>query len=164
SIAMGQEISTTSIQLARACAAIANGGLLVKPKIILKEGGLPATADPPQRILRPETAITMRGMMEGVVLRGTAKGRAKLAGYPSGGKTGTAQIFDVKTHHYTHQYNASFMGFAPVTNPAFIIVVTINGTSGSAGYGAGAAAPIFKTVATEVLRVLDVPRDLPEAE
>jgi cell division protein FtsI (penicillin-binding protein 3) len=55
------------------------------------------------------------------------------------------------------------MGFAPVTNPAFIIVVTINGTSGSAGYGAGAAAPIFKAVATEALRVLDVPRDLPDA-
>ena len=163
SIAMGQEVSTTSIQLARACAAIANGGLLIHPKLIFKEGDRPTPVQPPQRILNPETAITMRRMMEGVVLRGTAKGRAKLAGYTSGGKTGTAQIFDVKTHRYTHQYNASFMGFAPVTNPAFIIVVTINGTSGSAGYGAGAAAPIFKTVATEALRVLDVPRDLPDA-
>jgi cell division protein FtsI (penicillin-binding protein 3) len=164
SIAMGQEVSTTSIQLARACAAIANGGLLVHPKLILKEGDRLTPVQPARRILKPETAITMRQMMEGVVLRGTARGRAKLAGYTSGGKTGTAQIFDVKTHHYTHQYNASFMGFAPVTNPAFIIVVTINGTSGSAGYGAGAAAPIFKTVATEALRVLDVPRDLPDAE
>jgi cell division protein FtsI (penicillin-binding protein 3) len=163
SIAMGQEVSTTSIQLARACAAIANGGLLIHPKLILKEGDRSTPVQPPQRILKPETAITMRQLMEGVVLRGTAKGRAKLAGYTSGGKTGTAQIFDVKTHHYTHQYNASFMGFAPVTNPAFIIVVTINGTSGSAGYGAGAAAPIFKAVATEALRVLDVPRDLPDA-
>jgi len=162
SIAMGQEVSTTSIQLARACAAIANGGLLVKPKLILKEGGQATPVDPPRRILRPQTAITMRQMMEGVVLRGTAKGRARIAGYTSGGKTGTAQIFDVKAHRYTHQYNASFMGFAPVTNPSFIVVVTLNGTSGSVGMGAGAAAPVFKAVATETLRVLDVPRDLPD--
>ena len=159
---MGQEVSTTSIQLARACAAIANGGLLVKPKLILKQGGQPTPMESPQRILRPQTAITMRQMMEGVVLRGTAKGRARIAGYTSGGKTGTAQIFDVKSHRYTHQYNASFMGFAPVTNPAFIVVVTLNGTSGSTGMGAGAAAPVFKAVATEALRVLDVPRDLPD--
>ncbi len=162
SIAMGQEVSTTSIQLARACAAIANGGLLVKPELILKQGAEPTPVETPRRILRPQTAITMRQLMEGVVLRGTAKGRARIAGYTSGGKTGTAQIFDVKAHRYTHQYNASFMGFAPVTNPAFIIVVTLNGTSGSAGMGAGAAAPVFKAVATETLRVLDVPRDLPD--
>ena len=162
SIAMGQEVSTTSIQLARACAAIANGGLLVTPKLILREADRPTPTQAGRRILRPETAITMRQMMEGVVLRGTARRSARLAGYTSGGKTGTAQIFDVKAHHYTHQYNASFMGFAPVTNPAFIIVVTINGTSGSEGYGAGAAAPVFKALAVEVLRVLDVPKDLPE--
>ena len=89
--------------------------------------------------------------------------KARLEGYSSGGKTGTAQIFDVKTLHYTHQYNASFMGFAPVTNPALVVVVTINGTTGSAGYGGGASAPIFKAVATEALRVLDVARDLPDA-
>ena len=162
SVSMGHEVSTTSIQLARACAVIANGGLLVTPKLILKRGDELMPAGPVKRILRPETAITMRQLMEGVVLRGTARGRAKLEGYTSGGKTGTAQIFDLKSHHYTHQYNGSFMGFAPVTNPAFIIVVTLNGTSGSSGYGAGAAAPVFKAVATEALRVLDVPKDLPE--
>jgi cell division protein FtsI (penicillin-binding protein 3) len=162
---MGQEISTTSIQLARACAVIANGGLMVKPKLILKEGSQLTPNEPPKRILRPETAITMRQMMEGVVIspHGTAHRNARLAGYTSGGKTGTAQIFDVKSHHYTHQYNASFMGFTPVTNPAFIIVVTINGTSGNSGMGGAAAAPVFKAVASEALRVLDVPKDLPDA-
>ena len=165
SISMGQEISTTSIQLARACAVIANGGLMIRPKLILKEGSQLTPVEPPKRILRPETAITMRQMMEGVVIspHGTAHRGARLAGYTSGGKTGTAQIFDVKAHHYTHQYNASFMGFAPVTNPAFIMVVTINGTSGNAGMGGAAAAPVFKAVATEALRVLDVPKDLPDA-
>jgi len=165
SISMGQEISTTSIQLARACAVIANGGLMIKPKLILKEGSQLTPVEPPKRVLRPETAITMRQMMEGVVIspHGTAHRGARLAGYTCGGKTGTAQIFDVKAHHYTHQYNASFMAFAPVTNPAFIMVVTINGTSGNAGMGGAAAAPVFKAVATEALRVLDVPKDLPDA-
>ncbi len=165
SIAMGHEVSTTSIQLARACAAIANGGLLIKPKLILKQGDTPTPTDPPKRILKPQTAITMRQMMEGVVIspHGTAHRSARLAGYTSGGKTGTAQIFDLEAHHYTHEYNASFMGFAPVTNPAFIVVVTLNGTAGNAGMGGAAAAPVFKEVATEALRVLDVPKDLPEA-
>ncbi|HUJ23556.1 MAG TPA: penicillin-binding protein [Bryobacteraceae bacterium] len=165
SVSMGHEVGTTSIQLARACAVIANGGLLVKPKLILKNGDQLTATEPPKRILRPETAITMRQMMEGVVIspHGTAHRNARLVGYTSGGKTGTAQIFDAKTHRYTHQYNSSFMGFAPVTNPALIIVVTINGTTGNSGMGGAAAAPVFKAVATEALRVLDVPKDLPDA-
>ncbi len=166
SISMGHEVSTTSIQLARACAAIANGGLLIKPKLILKQGESLTPVEEPTRILRPQTAITMRQMMEGVVIspHGTAHRHVRLAGYTAGGKTGTAQIFDVKTHHYTHLYNASFMGFAPVTNPAFIIVVTLNGTTGNGGMGGAVAGPVFQTIATEALRVLDVPRDLPDTE
>ena len=163
SVSMGQEISTTSVQLARACSVIANGGMLVKPKLVLRRGEAAVDREPPQRILRPETAITMRHMMEGVVLEKWGTGhKARLEGYTSGGKTGTAQIFDVQTHHYTHLYNASFMGFAPVTNPAVVAVVTLNGTSGSTGYGGWAAAPVFAAVATEALRMLDVPKDVPE--
>jgi cell division protein FtsI (penicillin-binding protein 3) len=164
SISMGHEVSTTSVQLARLCSVIANGGMLVKPKIILKRGDKPEPTAQAVRVLRPETVMTMRMMMEGVVIHpwGTAYRTARLDGYTSGGKTGTAQIFDIKTHHYTHSYNASFMGFTPVTNPRLVIVVTINGTSGDAGMGAAAAAPVFKTIATEALRMLDVPKDIPE--
>ena len=54
------------------------------------------------------------------------------------------------------------MGFAPLTNPAIVVVVTLNGTHGTAGFGGLAAAPVFQVVATEALRVLDVPKDLPE--
>lgn len=165
SIAMGHEVSTTSIQLVRACAAIANGGLLIKPKLILKEGDGPTPVEPPVRILKPQTAITMRQMMEGVVISpyGTAHRHVRLAGYTVGGKTGTAQIFDLKTHHYTHLYNASFIGFAPITNPAFVIAVTLNGTTGDGGMGGAVAGPVFQAVATEALRVLDAPKDLPDA-
>jgi cell division protein FtsI (penicillin-binding protein 3) len=55
------------------------------------------------------------------------------------------------------------MGFMPVANPELVIVVTLNGTTGNAGFGASAAGPVFNIVAEEALRVLDVPKDLPEA-
>jgi cell division protein FtsI (penicillin-binding protein 3) len=158
---MGQEIGTTTIQLAQAASVIANGGLLVKPRLVLKSDGQAVAPPQPARVVRAETAITMRQIMEEVVLEGTGK-RAQIAGYTSGGKTGSAQIFDYQTKHYTHTYNASFMGFAPVANPAIVVVVTINGTTGSSGFGGAAAAPVFQVVASEALRVLDVPKDLPE--
>ena len=164
SISMGQEVSTTSVQLARLCAVMANGGMLVKPKLILKRGNKLEPTEPPVRVLKPETVMTMRMMMEGVVLnpRGTAHSTARLDGYTSAGKTGTAQIFDSTTHHYTHYYNASFMGFTPVTNPRLVVLVTINRTGGEGGMGASAAGPVFNKIATEALRMLDVPKDIPE--
>lgn len=164
SVSMGQEVSTTSIQLARACSVIANGGTLVTPKLVLKHGDVVDPIVPGKRIIKPETAITVRSIMEGVVIspHGTARNTVKVPGYSVAGKTGTAQIFDVKTHHYTHTYNGSFMGFTPVQNPALVIVVTLNGTSGNAGFGGAAAGPVFNVVAAEALRILDVQKDLPE--
>src|SRR6185436_14582121 len=128
---------------------------LVKPRLVLKRQhlGQPVEVEEdakPLRIIKPETAITMRQLMEGVVLHGTGKG-ARLKGYTSGGKTGTAQIFDFEHHVYTHKYNGSFMGFAPVQNPAIVIVVTLNGTIGSSGYGGAVAAPVFREIATAAL-------------
>jgi cell division protein FtsI (penicillin-binding protein 3) len=163
SVAMGHEISTTSVQLAQACSVIANGGVLVRPRLVLKRqkpGGKPENEpeEPPLRILKPETAITMRQMMEGVVLHGTGKA-ARLPGYTSGGKTGSAQIFDRAAKRYTHLYNGSFVGFAPVTNPSVVIAVTLNGTK---LYGGVVASPVFKNIAIETLRLLDVPHDIPE--
>ena len=163
SVSMGHEVGVTTLQLAQACSAVANGGLLVPPRLILKKGNTAVPVVAPHRILRPETAITMRQMMEGVVLFGTGRRYAKLQGYSSAGKTGSAQIYDYATGHYTHSYNASFMGFAPVANPAIVVVATVNGThGGSAGYGGPVAGPVFREVITEALRVLDVPKDLPD--
>ncbi len=134
---MGQEVSVTSVQLVRLGAVIANGGMLVKPRLILKRGDKAEPVEPPVRVLKPETAITMKSMMEGVVLRGTGRVHARLDGYTSAGKTGTAQIFDSVTHHYTHNYNASFLGFAPVTNPALVVLVTVHNTVGRKRPGCG---------------------------
>ena len=168
SVAMGHEISATSIQLAVLGSVLANGGMMVKPQIVLAqqkpgEGEERFAATKPVRIIAPETSIQMRQMMEGVVLHGTGKGFANLRGYTSGGKTGSAQIYDLKLHAYTHSYNASFLGFAPVTNPQIVVAVTLNGTTGgSTGYGGPVAGPAFREVATTALRMLDVPKDLPD--
>ncbi len=164
SISMGQEISVTTLQLAQAASVIANGGLLVRPRLILKKGDRVIPAATPVRVIRPETAITMRQMMEGVVLYGTGRLVARLQGYSSAGKTGSAQIFDTATHHFGHSYNGSFMGFSPVTNPSIVVVATVNGTHGESGFGGPTAGPVFRAVTTEALRLLDVPKDLPEQE
>jgi cell division protein FtsI (penicillin-binding protein 3) len=171
SIPMGHEVSVTAIQLAQACSVVANGGLLIKPKLILKrqraDGAMEEVkSTQPVRIIKPETAFTVRRMMEGVILLpyGTGHRTARLQGYSSAGKSGSAQIYDYAARHYTKNYNASFMGFAPVTNPAIVVVVTLNGTTGNAGMGAAAAGPVFRTVMEEALRVLDVPKDIPEQE
>lgn len=161
SVAFGQEISVTTVQLAQAGSAVANGGLLVRPRLILKRGSQTLEGERPVRILKPDTAITMREMMQGVVTHGTGT-RAQLAGYTTGGKTGSAQIYDYAAKAYTHTYNGSFMGFAPLMNARIVVVVTLNGTHGSAGFGGESAAPVFKVVAGEALRLMDVPKDLPE--
>ncbi|MGA3189846.1 MAG: penicillin-binding protein [Bryobacteraceae bacterium] len=169
SVAMGQEVGVTSLQLALAGAAVANGGMLVKPKLILsrrKKGEAEErfADEKPERAIEPETAIQMRQMMEGVVLHGTGQRYATIKGYTSGGKTGSAQIYDQKLHAYTHSYNASFLGFAPVANPQILVAVTLNGTQGgNAGFGAPVAGPVFSKIAMTALRMLDVPKDLPDS-
>lgn len=157
SVAMGHEITTTTLQLARACSVIANGGFLVRPHVVRG-----VSAEPPRPVLQPDTVMIMRRMMEGVVLHGTGR-RAQLAGYTSAGKTGSAQIYDFAAGVYTHRYNASFMGFAPVTNPAVVAVVTLNGTTGGErGFGGVQAAPVFRAVVQEALRLLGVTKDVPD--
>jgi cell division protein FtsI (penicillin-binding protein 3) len=155
---MGHEIMVTTLQLAQACSIVANNGFLIRPRISFDS---PQAA--PVAVLKPETAITMRRMMENVVLRGTGK-KARITGYTTGGKTGTAQIVDLRTHTYTHLYNASFMGFAPVSNPRVVVVVTVNGATGLAGYGGEASAPVFREIAATALRMMDVPPDALDEE
>jgi cell division protein FtsI (penicillin-binding protein 3) len=166
SVAMGHEVLTTTVQLGQACSVIANGGMLVKPRLIVKRQrpgqspDVPEKIAPPVRIIRPETAVTMGQMMKHVIEPGGTGTAARLKGYSSAGKTGSAQIYDYAARVYRHgYYNASFMGFAPVANPAIVVVVTLNGAT---KYGGTVAAPVFNKVATAALRILDVPKDLPD--
>jgi cell division protein FtsI (penicillin-binding protein 3) len=167
-ISMGQEVGVTPIQLVTAVSAIANGGLLYKPHVIAElrrdEKSLPeedalATAEP-KRVIRAETAATLRQLMEGVVLHGTGPA-AHLDGWTSAGKTGSAQKIDPSTGHYSPtQFFASFTGFAPINNPAVTILVSLDSPVGL-HEGGQVAAPVFKRIAEQVLAYLDVSRDVP---
>lgn len=170
SVAMGHEIMATTVQLAQGASIIANGGKFVRPKLVHhvttpSAGGFAirkiSFSDPPSRpkqILSPETVVQMRKMMEHVVLAGTGT-NAKIRGYSVGGKTGSAQIYDPKSKQYLHRYHASFMGFTPVNDPRLVTVITLNGSS---VYGGVIAAPVFSKVTEAALRVLNIPRDLPD--
>src|SRR5258708_22521929 len=102
----------------------------------------------------------MRAMLEGVVLNGTGT-KAQLDGYTSAGKTGTAQKIDPATGRYSAtQLIASFVGFAPINNPAVTILVQLDSPVGLHD-GGSVAAPVFKRVAEQVLAYRNVPHDLP---
>jgi cell division protein FtsI (penicillin-binding protein 3) len=169
SISMGQEVGVTPLQMVTAVSAIANGGLLYKPHVaqemrrdsqILPLDG-PSAFSEPRRAIRPETAATLRRLMEGVILRGTGKS-ARLDGWTAGGKTGTAQKIDPTTGRYSpRNVIASFSGFSPINNPAVTILVSIDSPAGYPHDGGTVAAPVFKRIAEQVLPYLDVPRDVP---
>jgi cell division protein FtsI (penicillin-binding protein 3) len=170
SISMGQEIGVTPIQLVRAVSAIANGGLLYRPYVVKELGrddqvlpqDKPASLESGEsrRVIRPETAATLRRLMEGVVLNGTGK-LARLDGWTAAGKTGSAQKIDPATGRYSpSQLIASFTGFAPINNPAICILVSLDSPVGL-HEGGQVAAPVFKRIAEQVLSYLNVARDVP---
>lgn len=168
SISMGQEIGVTPIQLITAVSAIASGGLLHKPHIVqeIRRGEGPAmqvslaSSEEPRRVIREDTAATLRRLMEGVVLHGTGK-LARLDGWTAAGKTGSAQKIDPATGRYSAtQYIASFTGFAPINSPAVTVFVALDSPAGL-HEGGEVAAPVFKRIAQQVLAYLDVPRDVP---
>jgi cell division protein FtsI (penicillin-binding protein 3) len=164
SLAMGQEVSVTPIQIVSAISAVANGGTLYRPRIVRElDGGDPGafrSGPAPQQATDPRTAATVREMMEGVVLEGTGK-PARLDGYTAAGKSGTAQKIDPATGRYSAtQYNSSFVGFAPVNNPAISILVVLDSPVG-AHHGGEVGGPVFKRIAEQVLAYRDETHDVP---
>jgi cell division protein FtsI (penicillin-binding protein 3) len=184
SIAIGQEVGVTPLQLVSMVSTIANGGVYLPPRILMpgqvdgtgigKTLAAPVAASPfkageelpnplpagAHRVLSTLTAAEMRKMMEGVVLYGTGK-QAQLNGYSSGGKTGTAQKIDPATHLYSKTMHiASFAGIAPVNNPVIAVAVIMDNPKGGSYYGASVSAPVFAEVAQQVLEYLSVPHDI----
>jgi cell division protein FtsI (penicillin-binding protein 3) len=178
SIAIGQEVAVTPVQLVTMVSTIANGGVYLPPHILfpgqvdsptqkpVAAQPFKAGADLPSplpegshRVISTMAAAQMRKMMEGVVLFGTGK-PAQLNGYSSGGKTGTAQKIDPATHKYSKSMHiASFAGFAPVNNPVISVAVVIDTPKGDY-YGTSVSAPVFAEVAQQVLEYLGVPHDI----
>jgi len=143
--------------------------MLYRPRVVAEvkrdskelpmEGALAPTD--PRRVIRPETAATLRTLMEGVVLQGGTGTLAHLDGWTAAGKTGSAQKIDPGTGRYSPtNFIASFTGFAPINNPAVTILVALDSPVGP-HEGGMVAAPVFKRIAEQVLPYLDVPQDVP---
>ena len=164
SIAMGQEVGVTPVQMVGAFGALANDGLRIAPHIIREvrnEAGAVVYQPQPEqhRVISADTAIALRGMLEGVTLHGTAK-KAQLDGYSAAGKTGTAQKIDPQTRAYSRtKFVGSFVGFAPVSNPQVVIIVVIDEPAG-AYHGGDVAAPVFRQIAENILPILGVMPDI----
>jgi len=178
SLAIGQEVGVTPVQLVTMVSSIANGGVYMPPHVLMasadENGGhlKPAAFHPENqlpsplpegahRVITELTAAKMRSMMEGIVVEGTGR-NAALNGYSAGGKTGTAQKVDPVTHTYSHtNLVASFAGFAPVSSPVISIAVVIDNPTVGTRYGAETSAPVFREIAQQVLEYLGVPHDQP---
>lgn len=155
-IAYGYGVSVSLMQLARAYTVFARDGDVV-PVTLTKTSD--AVAGTP--VLKPATARAMRRMLEMAVSdQGTAPA-ARIAGYRTAGKTGTAR--KLRNGRYTNEYIASFTGFAPVSDPRIVVAVMIDEPSGGTYYGGQVAAPVFAQVAAGALRTLQVAPDAPLA-
>lgn len=158
-IPMGQEVSVSPLQMACAMSAIANGGKLLKPRVIQsiqdKHGEIIKEFKPVavREVLSESTAATMRDILSGVVSDGTGQ-LAKVEGYDVGGKTGTSQ--KIENGIYSHsKFIGSFVGFAPVKDPKIVVVVMLDQPH-PLYYGGVVAAPVFSRVVKDTLRYLEI--------
>jgi cell division protein FtsI/penicillin-binding protein 2 len=167
SLAFGQEISVTAVQMASAIASIANGGTLIPPRIVLgtrgPNGKLHRSPTPrARRVVSAETSRIISRMMEDVVKLGHDH-PARVTGYRVAGKTGTAQKFIEGVGYSDTEYVPSFGGFAPVSDPQLVLLVVIDTPRGKEYLGGKVAAPVFGRIMTEALRYLRVPSEDPSA-
>ncbi len=151
--AFGQGMNVTPIQLAMACAALANGGERMQPRLVIARRRSMQAWEPIEpislgRAAEPETIATLLPMLETVVSDDGTGRLAGLAGVRVAGKTGTAQKLDMHTRRYSQtKYTAWFMGVAPADDPRIAIVVGLDEPSGARHTGGNTAAPLFAEVA-----------------
>ena len=166
SISMGQEVALTALQLARVAAVVANGGLLVQPRLVTAirrpDGRVerPAAREP-VRVISETTARSLRTILAGVVERGTGT-TAAIPGFSVAGKTGTAQKAGPGGYQ-AGRYVPNFVGFVPADNPRVVAVVVVEEPRGKY-YARDVAAPLFARVvsqALDILRVAPVEQRLP---
>ncbi len=166
SMSFGQEIGVTGLQITMAAAAIANGGYLMKPIVVKRvedaDGHVVLEPKPlvVRRVLQPDTVDTLTDILRTVVREGTGRAAA-VAGYAVAGKTGTAQKVDASGRYSMVDHVASFVGFAPASRPALVILASLDSPRGPRNQGGDVAAPLFARVAESALRILAVPPDDP---
>ena len=158
-VPIGQGISVTPLQMARAYSAIANGGRLVTPHLVDRVGGRTVEHGPGRRVVSGKVSKEMLSMLRGVVLEGTGTAAA-IPGYTVAGKTGTAAKVDPNGHYSTTNYVASFVGMVPATKPRLVIMAMVDEPRGAI-WGGVVAAPAFQQIARFCLQHLEVPPDAP---
>lgn len=150
-VSFGHGVSVTPLALVRAYAAIANGGVLLRPRIVRAledpDGSVvyryPAEIE--HRVISRRTAATLMRYLRAVVIRGTGNPAAHVAGYTTAGKTGTAQVVE-NGRYEPGAYIASFVGMIPAERPRYVILVKVERPRGSI-YGSAVAAPVFVDLA-----------------
>jgi cell division protein FtsI (penicillin-binding protein 3) len=151
----GHGISVTLIQLARAYLAFARNGDLI-PLSLTRVDTPPQTGTP---VFSEQTAHEVRAMLQMAVEPGGTAPKAQIPGYRVAGKTGTAHKIDGGV--YAEKYVASFVGFAPASDPRLVVAVMIDEPGGKVYYGGEVAAPVFAEVMSGALRTMGIPQDIP---
>jgi len=155
---IGQGELVTPMQMASAYAAIANGGILRQPHIVAAIDGRPTRLPAGHRIISEATAASVRGMLEGVLAPGGTASEVSIPGYHLAGKTGTASKIDPATGEYSDTaYVASFIGFAPASDPKLLCAVVVDEPQTGSIYGGQVAAPAFGQIMSFALPYMGIP-------
>jgi cell division protein FtsI (penicillin-binding protein 3) len=155
---IGQGELVTPIQMATAYAAIANGGILRAPHIVAAVNGRPTKLPQGHRIMSAGIAAQVRQMLRGVLAPGGTASEVSVPGYQLAGKTGTASKVNPETGEYSETaYVASFMGFAPASDPKLLCAVIVDEPQSGSIYGGTVAAPAFGQIMAFALPYLGIP-------
>ncbi len=158
-VPIGQGVSVTPIQMASVYAAVANGGTWIQPHLVDRVGGRPSGPWKRRRIISPAVNAELKTMLTGVVADAGATGTAAaIPGYSVAGKTGTAQEPNGHGGYSTYNYDATFVGMVPATNPKLVVLVMVDEPRGSI-FGGVVAAPAFAQIAKFDLQYLEIPPD-----
>ena len=154
SMSMGYQVGVTALQMVSAVSAVANGGELIQPRVVraLVRDGKRSLVTPKVlgRAISTDTAVTLTGIMEQVVERGTAT-FAQIDGYTIAGKTGTSHKLENGRYSQT-DFNASFVGFLPSRAPVVAIIVVLDSPHAQGHFGGPIAGPVFQKIAQAALR------------
>lgn len=168
-MSIGYGVSVTGVQLASAYCAVANGGLLLRPRIIksiLRNDGSVESVPKSvvRRVMDRQTAETLMGVFTGVVERGTGT-NARVPGFKVAGKTGTAWKAREDGRGYTRNYRSSFVGMFPASDPEIVVLVMIDEPKRRGFYGGSVAAPVFNKIVRRLVHLPDGPvESVPESD
>jgi cell division protein FtsI (penicillin-binding protein 3) len=155
---IGQGQLVTPMQMVSAYAAIANGGILRPPHVVQVVGGHRQPEPAGHRVISATTAAEVRQMLEGVLAPGGTASEVSIPGYQLAGKTGTASKIDPATGQYSQTaYIASFVGFAPASDPKLLCAVIVDEPQSGSIYGGTVAAPAFGQIMSFALPYMGIP-------